>query len=777
MIGTILYIEGQKVDFFKDESIQLNSSIQNINDISKTFSDFTQSFSVPCSEINNRIFEHYYNSDIDGYFNPNVRISAYIEVGSFAFRYGIVQLEDVKLKNMRPYSYSIRFFSAVVNLSDKFADDDLQGLTTLDQFGHTYDSLVINSMSSDSLFAGNIYYPLISSKRFFDFGSNTANDIGSVGGQITFQDLKPALRLIKIIEAIESKYNFTFDRKFLNRAAFGNLFMWLHATAEGLNVAGQSEFIDLTNAGTISNASALVNLIDNTVEVFGGPTPDGDDIDVIVIFKIVPSAGYENTPYSIFITDPDGNVATQSLNLIGNGQVTFQTEDAATMKFKISTNQLFEYTPTIVAIRRHLPFISPNRTGTATQLPQSLKGVISIINNIPKMKVKDFITSIIKMFNLILEPTSANSFNLIPIDDWYAKGKLIDITKYVDSKDVTIKKPKLFKSILFQHSKSGQILNEQFRNNQGGIIGYGDLQADYPIDGGVLKINTQFENLMFNRLTDLVNTNITNIQVGTSLDKNLKPYVGKPYIFYKNGLQNYNPAIKSEIGNITKSFLTSTENDSLQSQITNSVNFSSDVSTFTLAENLKNLFSNYWKDYISDLYSTKRRVFMYTAYLPIGKIIQIKLNDQIVIKDKVYIINSMKSDLNTGKVDFELINYIGIPFNGQDLMIGVTVDSTLITVDSTFYTADQTFTTLQIAGVQFTSLQVSLAKQNFDCKITNKDGYIVTKVDIGFGTDWIDLEYNGDYLLIKVAESTIVRNMTLSVAIGLQTFTILIQQS
>jgi hypothetical protein len=583
------------------------------------------------------------------------------------------------------------------------------------------------------------------------------------------------LRLIKIIEAIEAKYNFTFDRKFLNRATFGNLYMWLHSNVNGLNLSGQSDFIDLTNAGNIAVAHASIDLLENSLTLYDGPTPTGNDIGAFARISIVPLVGYTNTPYSVFITDTNGNSVSQLINTTGTQQIQFFTKDSATVKFKVSTNQDFVYTPTISAVRTYI-YIAP-QTGTAVQDEQSLKGKLSITNNIPKMKVKDFITSIIKMFNLVLEPTSANSFNLIPLDDWYAKGKLIDITKYIDSKDVTVRKPKLFKSILFQHSKSSQILNQQFRENQGGVIGYGDLQATYDIDGGVLKVATEFENLMFNRLTNLSTTAITNIQVGTSLDKNLKPYLGKAFIFYKSGLQLYNPPIRSEYGLLNESFLTSTENSGLQSQITDSVNFSSDVSTFTFAENLKNLYSNYWSDYISDLYSTKRRVFLYSAILPIGKIIQIKVNDQIVIKDKVYIINSMRSDLTSGKVDFEFINYIGIPFNGQDLLTSVTVDSIIITVDSTFYTADQTFTTLEEAGVQFNYLLVTFARQNFDCKITNKNGYTVTKVDTGYGTSWVDLEYNGDYLLIKVSEGIAVRTMTLSVAIGSQIFTILIEQA
>ena len=63
-----LYIEGQRVELFKDESITITESIQNVKDIEKVFTAFTQSFSVPASKTNNKIFKHYYNFDIVEWF-------------------------------------------------------------------------------------------------------------------------------------------------------------------------------------------------------------------------------------------------------------------------------------------------------------------------------------------------------------------------------------------------------------------------------------------------------------------------------------------------------------------------------------------------------------------------------------------------------------------------------------------------------------------------------------------------------------------------------------
>ena len=59
-----LYIEGQRVDMFKDESVNITQSIKNVKDVAKIFTEFTKTFTLPASKTNNKIFKHYYNFDI-----------------------------------------------------------------------------------------------------------------------------------------------------------------------------------------------------------------------------------------------------------------------------------------------------------------------------------------------------------------------------------------------------------------------------------------------------------------------------------------------------------------------------------------------------------------------------------------------------------------------------------------------------------------------------------------------------------------------------------------
>ena len=51
-----LYIQGQRVELFKDESVTITDSIQNVKDIGKVFTAFSKSFSVPASKANNKTF-------------------------------------------------------------------------------------------------------------------------------------------------------------------------------------------------------------------------------------------------------------------------------------------------------------------------------------------------------------------------------------------------------------------------------------------------------------------------------------------------------------------------------------------------------------------------------------------------------------------------------------------------------------------------------------------------------------------------------------------------
>ena len=94
-----LYIEGQRVDLFDDESVVITQTIQNVKDFQRVFTDYSKTFTIPATKENNKIFKHYYKNSITNGFDGRKRVSATLELNHLKFRKGKIKLEGVELKN------------------------------------------------------------------------------------------------------------------------------------------------------------------------------------------------------------------------------------------------------------------------------------------------------------------------------------------------------------------------------------------------------------------------------------------------------------------------------------------------------------------------------------------------------------------------------------------------------------------------------------------------------------------------------------------------------
>ena len=171
-----LYIQGQRVELFKDESVTITDSIQNVRDIEKVFTAFTKSFSIPASKTNNKIFKHYYNYDIVGGFDARKKVTAFIELNSIPFKTGKVKLEGVDMKNNKAHTYRITFFGDIVELKDLVGEDKLSDLP-LSQYNQNYTASNVKSKLQANPATNDVIVPLIThTKRlYYDSGDNTPN--------------------------------------------------------------------------------------------------------------------------------------------------------------------------------------------------------------------------------------------------------------------------------------------------------------------------------------------------------------------------------------------------------------------------------------------------------------------------------------------------------------------------------------------------------------------------------------------------------------------------
>ena len=658
-----LYIDGQRGDLFQEESIEINLSVQNIKDISKVFGDFTNSFTIPASPTNNAIFKHYYNVDIYGGFNANVRVDSFIEVNNNLFRTGVLELESVQIKDSQPYAYQVGFYSNVTSLKDTFGEDKLNDLD-LSSYDHTYnDTNIVTGLNGFvSGTSSSIIYPLISPVRNWYYDSSDHHDPNNIryhggGGQKTgvfYYDLKPALKLQKIIDAIEAKYGIEFQSDFFDSADFGKLFMWCHRRAGYM-------FKDQPNGSTnevVNFTSATGSGFNTTTDKFTFSQSSMVDMDYIDV-AVTSTDDYAISLYvngELYAKKEDtGNATVRFITNPNDGDV-FQIKFSPISAWDASVINLTAVTASFVIT----PISTPVNIATAsTSATQTYTADVIVADQMPEQKISDFIGSLVRAFNLVIVPVANNKYDIEPLDDWYAEGTTRDVTEYIDTEEITIRKPSLYRRINFKYNETEAILGEQFRLQND--IGYGDLRADFTFDGEEFEVEVGFDHMLFERLTNQADGSLTTINVGKSITREIEPYIGSPLIFYVagqiRGTTNFSYVDMGDSENQKTDFhLVSNVNNDVAASVTKTLNFGTEVDPYLLQGFSTGLYNTYWKDYITDLYDTSRRTFQYSGQLPLGLMLALKINDKLTIGERNYIINQMKLNLSTGETQMELLN-------------------------------------------------------------------------------------------------------------------------
>lgn len=634
-----VYIGGSKVELFKDENVTLNSSVQNINDLSKVFTDYTQSFTIPASQVNNKLFEHWYNADITGGFDASVRAAATLELNYMPFKSGVIQLESATLKNGEVYSYKITFFSDVVKLSDLFGNDYMSELT-LTAYDHDSNGAnVLLGLIGTSLVSGNITYPAWF-KRNVNVDSNgtslSGDDILNTGGfGIKFNELNAGIRVNRLIDSIESKYGITFSSDFfVNSNHTEEMYLFLRS-AKGLIIGDE--------ATTTTLFDNIVTTDGNYSAVTGKYTYTGT-ATISHTIAVTPNTSFLDVEYTVALYKN----ATLVDSITSTGNTTFTIGVAGvstdTTEVKITYSNTFYF---------NASFINDN-IEVNTAAPFTLVANVSISKNMPKLKVKDFINYLFKMFNLVIIPTSSTTFDVLPLSDWYTAGGEIDITKYVDLDSVSITRPNLNKYLNMGYKPTETVIGNAFFENNN--ITYGNIENSFTFDGGTLDITTGFENLVAERLTKVNDKTLTDVHVGKLLNSDLEEIMTKPLLYYNNGGYSLDDNIGFYDETTTKTSQGTINEITQYYSTTNSLNWGAEISTFSLTAQTTSLYSSYWSSYITDLYNTKRRVYKFTAIIPHHIFSAINLNDKLIIRDRKYIINKMKANLTNGKVQLELLN-------------------------------------------------------------------------------------------------------------------------
>ena len=664
-----LYIESERVDLFGDESISITESIKNAKDVAKVFTTFSKQFTVPASKNNNRIFKHYY---IANNFDARSKKDARIEINGGTFRRGKIKLDGVDMRDNSPYAYRVTFYGSVVELKDILGEDKLPSLTALD-IDKSYSAADVKTALTSSPNADGTTIPLIthSQRLYYDSARESEQSgnlyYGAVNQGVKFDQLKYAIRLDKIIEAIESQYsqiNFAptsfFDAS--QNTDITELYMWCHRKKGGLDLKANPIYTEIDGFNPSENASSTVLKVkspdDHIVYVdesvtqmnqlfFGTTTTNATAIYDVIIYKNTGS-GFE-----IFQEQPDniGSVDIQVIDTFVNGAEYYAA--IRTFEEPITFSE-FEW--------------SANYSGGSDSFLESSKTFsqsfyFNIAENLPEMKIIDFLSSLFKMFNLVAYIDDNDDVYVEPLDTFY-KTNQRDITKYIDISKSQVNVALPYKEIFFKYKDTGSILAEQHLQEisqvEWGGVEYKDVGS---LSGGIYKVEPDIHHAKYEKLIDAGNSiDDTGIQAGYFVDDNEESYLGSPLILYVGRKQpNYNIGFlernsRSIIS--TSQYINMPSNtETIDDETTNNIHFNAELSEYTNTEATETLFKRFYQSYIENIFSAGTRLIKVSAYLPAGDLLTLELSDIIVINNNKYRINSFDTNLRDGKTSFELINY------------------------------------------------------------------------------------------------------------------------
>jgi len=836
-----IYIGGTKVDQFKDESATVVSNVLDISNIEKNLGDYSKTFTVPASKNNNLLFKHWYNANIDNQFDARVKVDGRIDIDGMPFRIGAFRLAKVNVKNQKVSSYTLNFFGNFVSLKDILGEDELSNLSFLNNYNHTFSYNNVKTGLQSSLFATDVKYTLASGKRYYYNSNNSLDETeqisnidwdGISGGNssngVNYQDLRPSLRLIRIIEAIEQEYGssqivqlevtvsttnsfnsfckitlngltyeipvtfgtptsnalqirqyleafvpayrviqngailtitsvvgglqldpvfeqytatdmeatftlikygtdedgLSFSREFFNTEEFQNLYLWCDDDAtEGIgSVIRKVEF----DTSTSPNISTVTN--EGTFNLNAGDTLKLNfwakrDTPTAPINRPFPQTNYKNIHIRLYV---NGEIYSRKNTQFGwiywDASNLAEVFARLNVEFIAETGGTYTIFYEIRTVAQDIDFVKcvPIINGTANGLAEgggatnNAQPIFNFTNNMPEIKIIDFLKGLFDMFKLVVIAQDDGQLYVNTLNNYYQEGFNYDLTNYINFDTYDANRGELLKEIEFKTVSPTTNLAIQFQENNN--TPYGEEKVDLkdangkPLDGGTLKIESPFEQPVYERIIDQNTGDLKDIQVAGIYDRDLNPVNPAPIIHYINNVtmpQFTSIKMRDEdgVGFEIAGNMNNISSDFPLSQPSYSVLFGSEFSTWDSALVTNTLYKNHWSDYISNIFNIKRRIWNYTANdLPLNIINNLKLNDVLKIRDNQYRINKFSVDLLNGNTTFELIN---------------------------------AFDTILIQMPEL--IQLTSDEQTIRYEIANLQNYTIDLVSNGFGTFWINI--------------------------------------
>jgi hypothetical protein len=649
-----LVIEGRPVDLFNDETIQLTRAIKDfLTTAART--DFTQQFNIPSTAVNDPIFQNYFdeNSVLSGW-NAFLKLDAIIYIHSIPIFNGCIELTGVEFKNGLPRQYNLIFYGQGKTAIADFGEKTLP-MVDWSAYNHTVNYTTVIDSWFGNLLSGKVLYPVADWHIGLTYCKVPVVDNNLYSGGLAINDLRPALLLKEMVTACFADIDYTLSGSLLDKSNFDDLFV-----------------IPMSGAGPVQNTNNEDAKIDVSLSLL---TTTANYQFLKVTYNVEASDPlnlYNSGVYTVPYTGTYGLRVSGTLST-GSGGARFRANwFNGTHTFDVlSGTGAFSFDTLVrmnkgdslqIELQDYLGNVFSGLRFEITQVPFGIDGsTLDFEVVMPSMKVSDFINGFLRTYNAVLIPVSNTEFELHNIDDYYALGDTKEWTDYIDMTDIKHEKVPIPRKISMAHKEAEDLANVQYTaiNNQA----YGSVSASPEVDFANEELNIESPFSVFVpsviREKDINNQVVrdTELQIPVVLDSDFKAVKGDLYLAYFVERKTIVADTFQLEGIDQFSYpLMSTYQDYPTTTATKSVAFgveatiSGDAATATL-------YDEFFKTYLSRIFSTKSRIVHFDAILPVNEWLQLEMNDTIAVSGNYYKIQNIEYDILNEKAHLVLISY------------------------------------------------------------------------------------------------------------------------
>jgi hypothetical protein len=510
---TRIFIEGYELDLTEGLSNQITYAIDDLQNLDSKSTSFTKTIVLPGTGNNNKLLGNIFEFNNANFFdesaqnvlanyNAAIKANARIEVDGLEIMKGTLRLlEIIHSEGGIEYEVAIfgelsGFISALGNL--KLEELDFSG------YNHTYEVSNITASwessgsrgtNNTTSYGSGYYYPLI------DFGGDSTNKI-----DFKLNAFRPSFFVKEYIDKMFEISNYTYDSAFFNSAFFKTLL--IPNNQKEFSKKSSTAFLVASSGDSYTNASGgSIPIAFSTTTTLGSFTANGA-YNLFTYNSATALTGSMNLTLKgdIIFGTPNGIV---SFKVLKNGDVIHsQNTTQTSFDLSIIINEVsFNLNDTLQIVwsgpYRESTYFSEVTidTGTitinsvATYVPFNHGEAISVNDTIPKgIFLKDFFTSIMKMFNLVVYEDKYTSNKLL-IEPYYNffTGEQIDWSDKLDrSKTIKIKPMSelAYRYYKLKYKEDNDFYNENYRKafNEGYADRIYDTNYDFNKDSQDVSI-------------------------------------------------------------------------------------------------------------------------------------------------------------------------------------------------------------------------------------------------------------------------------------------------